>query len=92
MEEAFQQLCLNNSANTTLLLSHPEVEHGITHDGIPQVNLDQSNPRHMMDNTHVSTPLPTNSAQISTVRSGKVLNWISFGMKLTRGKLLKSDD
>ena len=74
VEAAFQQLCLDESANTTLLFSHPAVEHGVTHDGIPQVNLDQLNPRDMMDNARVPTPLPNNSAQIGTVRSGNVLN------------------
>ena len=83
---------MNKKANTKLLFSHPEVEHGITHDGIPQVNLNQLNPRHMMDDTYVPTPLPYNSGQIGTTRSGDVLNWVSFGMKLPQGKLLKGSD
>ena len=88
----FQRLCNEKTANATLVFSHPEVEHGITNEGIPQVNLDQLNPRQMMDPTYVPTPLPSHSGQIGTVRSGHVLNYVSFGMKLTRGKLLKGSD
>ena len=92
MEAAFQQLYAEKKANAPILFSHPEVEHGNTNEGIPQVNLDQLNPRQLMDATYVPTPIPSHSGQIKTVQSGDVLNWVTFGMKLTRGKLLKGAD
>ena len=74
------------------MFSHPEVAHGLTNEGIPQVNLDQLNPRVMMEVDYVATPLPSHAGQILTVERGGVLNWITFAMKLTRGKLLKGVD
>ena len=91
-----------------LTFSHPEVAHGLTYKGIPQVNLDMMNPRRMMDtkfcmatmgNAH--DPATTSSrfvpdrphnGLITTKKSGGVLNYISRAMKLTRGKLIKGRD
>ena len=30
-----------------LIFYHPEIKHGLTNDGIPQLNVDQLNPRNM---------------------------------------------
>ena len=58
-----------------LLFSHPEVKHGLTYDGIPQVNLDQLNPRLMFDNPGLP-PDPTAST-IRTVLDGGVSNYVT---------------
>jgi hypothetical protein len=85
-----------------LVFSHPEVSHGLTGAGIPQVNLDQLNPRGMLRPTFCSATMvgTTNGAfqpdrphngLISVTDSGGVLNYKSRAMKLTRGKLLRGD-
>ena len=40
-----------------LTFSHPEVSHGLTYEGIPQVNLDMMNPRRMMDSVFCSATM-----------------------------------
>ena len=47
--EALWKVAEEGSNNCILAFSHPEVSHGLTRNRIPQVNLDQMNPRHMMD-------------------------------------------
>ena len=46
----------------------------------------------MMETDYEPVPLPSQTGQIRTVRSGEFLNWVTFGMKLTRGKLPKGTD
>ena len=48
VEKAFQKLCAQGRANTTFLFLHLEVAHSFMNNGIPQVNLDQLNPRIML--------------------------------------------
>ena len=86
-----------------LTFSHPEVSHGLTSSGIPQVNLDQMNPRGMLrpnfcSATMIGTasgvfvPDRPHNGLISVAESGGVLNYRSRVMKLTRGKLLRGED
>ncbi len=42
--EALNACLASRSFTCTLLFSHPEVHHGLTNEGIPQVMLDQLNP------------------------------------------------
>jgi hypothetical protein len=49
VKEALEKIAVGDSKECILTFSHPEVAHGLTGDGIPQVNLDQMNPRRMMD-------------------------------------------
>ena len=86
-----------------LVFSHPEVAHGLTYEGIPQVNLDQLNPKQMFcavtmgnamekmprDNTFV--PDRSHNGQIAMEYSRGVLNYVTKVMKLTRGKLIKGN-
>ena len=89
--------------NCQLTFSHPEVSHGLTDAGIPQVNLDQLNPRHMLRPTFCSAtmvgslngtfvPDRPHNGLISVSESGGVLNYRSRAMKLTRGKLLRGNE
>ena len=73
-----------------LIFSHPAVKHGLTNDGIPQVNLDQLNPRRMF-HEFATAGMPDNDAVVAKW-DGEVFNWVSKAMKLTRSKLKKSDD
>ena len=49
VETSFKALVQDGLPSCLLAFSHPEISHGLTADGIPQVNLDQINPRHMLE-------------------------------------------
>ena len=87
---AFAELCFNQSKSCTLTFSHSEIKHGLTHDGIPQVNLDQLNPRLMFDNFPM--PETLTSSKLRIIKDGDVFNYVTVAMKLTHGKLLKTED
>ena len=67
-----------------MTLAHPEIKEGLTALGIPQLNIDQFNPRFILN-------LENLARQPSLYQdSGGVYHW-AFN-KLTRGKLMKQDD
>ena len=70
-----------------LLFSTPELRDGLTAEGIPQISLDQLNPRHFFQ-----IPSPFSSPSIHKSWDGGVLHYISRSHKLTRGVLLKQSD
>ena len=75
----------------TLLFAHPEVKHGLTNTGIPQVNLDQVNPRRMFGDFD----LPGDSIlgpQAEYRFEGGVVNLVTNALKLTRKRLLTQPD
>ena len=49
-----------------LMFSYPEVSHGLTYEGIPQVNLDMMNPHRMIDTKFFSATMgnPHNCAPL----------------------------
>jgi hypothetical protein len=49
INEALNVCLASGSFTCTLLFSHPEVRHGLTNEGIPQVMLDQLNPQLLFD-------------------------------------------
>lgn len=71
-----------------LLVHSTDLRDGLTNEGIPQLTLDQLNPRHFFatDNT------PTLSNRISKSWDGGVLQYLTRASKLTRGVLLKQTD
>jgi len=81
LEATLRRLAASGKDSCQLLFAHPEVAQGLTNEGIPQVNLDQMNPRHMFVK-------PT----IRTVMCGEVWNVVTSAMKLTRGRLMKLPD
>ena len=81
----FAQLDLAKTPLCILVFSHPDIAHGLTNDGIPQVNLDQLNPC-------LNFPSSTMSYQIKKVFDGNVYNYVTKAIQLTCGKLLKADD
>ncbi len=96
-QSVFQQLSANGAPSCTLLFSHPEVTPDISNKGLPILSLsdfsqfthDQLNNRlDLLEEGHRLQC--TRSYEI--VSSGKVLNYTTRVMKLTRGKLLRQDD
>ena len=80
--------------NCTLLFSHPEMKHGLTNEGIPQVNLDQLNPRLAFEQKEFPIPLLTalRSNRVKKFWDDDVLHYVTMAMRLTRRKLLKQED
>ena len=81
-----------NSKTCILVFSHPEIAHGLTNDGIPQINHDQLNPRHALRQTldNISPPdIPITRQRGMLKEEGGVQNFTSNAVKLTRGKLLQ---
>ena len=82
-------------SSCALLFAQPEIQHGLTNEGIPQVNIDQLNPWLSFSDI----PLPSVPDKMSTTvktlwdNSGDVWEWHNASVyKLTRGALFKSDD
>eukprot|EP00986_Skeletonema_menzelii_P015723 scaffold12494_cov159-Skeletonema_menzelii.AAC.1 len=94
VKDAFTALYSANVSSCLLEFCHTEVKDGLTWDGIPQVHLDQLNPRYhfnrksQFDVPDESIPRPTTH----TVDDGGVQNSVNRVLKLTRGKLLKEPD
>jgi hypothetical protein len=65
-------------------MAHPEIKEGLTSQGIPQLHIDQFNPRYILNLEHLV------KQDHLYQMSGGVYQW-SFN-KLTRGKLIKQDD
>ena len=68
----------------SITMAHPEIKEGLTSKGIPQLHIDQFNPRYVLNLEHLV------SQEHLYQMSGGVYQW-SFN-KLTRGKLIKQDD
>jgi hypothetical protein len=81
----------------TLLFSHPEIRQDISHDSLPIISSapflqhvhDQMNKR--WDFSTVANYLQR-APPYQVVDDGDVLNYVTWVMKLTRGKLLQQDD
>ena len=83
-----------NRGTCRLLVSASEIRDGLTNDGIPQLTLDQLNPRHFFKipshtGHHSNTAL---ARMIHQSWDGGVLHYITWAHKLTRGVLLKQAD
>ena len=81
-----------------LVFSHPAIRHGLTNNGIPQVNVDQLNPRLMFQHK-VHHPSPSSDSpviplqsMVKSMKDGGVFNFVSLALRLTRGKLVKQKD
>ncbi|EJK59937.1 hypothetical protein THAOC_19786 [Thalassiosira oceanica] len=80
-----------------LLFSHPEIKHGLTNSGIPQVNLDQLNPRLTFADFPMPTEVPdTLKPRVKAIWNAEesgVLEYVNgMARKLTRGKLLRDEE
>ena len=61
----------------TLLFSQPEIKHGLTNEGIPQVNIDQLNPRMTFNNVPAPSAPSGMAATVKTIwdGAGDVWEW-----------------
>ena len=94
----------SNATKCTLLFSHPEVKHGLTNGGIPQINLDQLNNRLLLrpSNTDILSDMPQLPNPALAKNAGwyvqdeddpeGVINFQPKVMKLTCSKLIKQPD
>ena len=74
-----------------LTFSHPEIQHGLTNDGIPQINIGQLNPKNLLPSFSVPD-LPAQRQTAMIRLDGGVYNFESLAMRLTRGKLKVTQD
>ena len=91
---ALDHAVTNRDKTCHLLFAHPEIQHGLTNDGIPQINIDQMNPRLKFSDfpmPHVPEVLKPQVKALWNMENSGVHEYIN-GMcrKLTRGKLLKT--
>ncbi len=91
---AFAQLLTEKRLTCELTLSHPEIRHGLAESGIPQVNLDQMNPRQHLLGPAILPPIIKQAPPPPCYdHEGDVLiGGLPTVNKLTRGKLLQADD
>jgi hypothetical protein len=94
LEEALVASLAREDRLCSLLFSHPEIKHGLTSDGIPQISVDMMNPGRRLG---VSLPVDmqpesAHAASFRVVEDGGVQSCISNATRLTRGRLLKQPD
>jgi hypothetical protein len=75
-----------------LLFSHPEIRHGLTNEGIPQVLLDQLNPRLLFDSFFLPQPPLCKRNRIRQSWDGEVLQYVTKAQRLTHGRLITQDN
>ena len=94
VNEAFEALLSEKAKTCEITLAHPEIKHGLTEDGIPQVNLDQLNPRRSLIGPPILPPIIKQATPAPVYdREGDVyIDGLPEVNKLTRGKLMKEDD
>ncbi|EJK69950.1 hypothetical protein THAOC_08742 [Thalassiosira oceanica] len=89
------QVIASDQPECSLLFAKPEIRHGLTNDGIPQVNLDQLNPRSSFGDLPPPSTLATPPPRVHTIwdTEGDVHEWHNASAyKLTRGAIMKSAD
>ena len=91
LQSALARYSTEGAQHVKLLFAQPEIRDGLTDKGIPQVNLDQLNPRRLLERL-CSPPGSAPRQQTTTVIDGGVHNTVTQMMKLTRGKLMRDDD
>ena len=94
VKSALATLPSTSRGSCKLLVSSSELRDGLTYEGIPQISLDQLNPRHFF-RTRPHDGYPTNNMLTHMIRQswdGGVLQYITRAHKLTRGVLLKQSD
>ena len=102
--DIFKSLAATEQQDCKLLFSYPEIKHGLTSSGIPQINLDQLNNRHLLRPSHqdLLEYMPVLDETVLNKVGGyyvkddnceeDVININTRVMKLTRSKLFKQDD
>ena len=91
VHRAVATIDLSGDKSCILTFSHPEIQHGLSNDGIPQVNIDQLNPKNLLPGFTVPD-LPIERQAGAVRHDGGVYNFQSLAMRLTRGKLRTATD
>ncbi len=89
VQQSLVALIASGTPFCTLIFSHPEIRHGLTNDGISQVNIDQLNPKTLFSGFSLPD-VPVARQYGHVAYDGDVYNFTSLAMQLTRGKLLKT--
>lgn len=95
VKQALEALPHTSRGTCKLLVAASELRDGLTYEGIPQITLDQLNPRHFFRSTSSHHGTPSNDMLTKMVHQswdGGVLQYITRAHKLTRGILLKQSD
>lgn len=94
VELALQSSLAKPGRTCTLLFSHPEIKHGLTSDGIPQISVDMMNPgRHLgVSLPGDMQPEPIQNGSFRIVDDGCAHSCVSNATRLTRGRLMKQLD
>jgi hypothetical protein len=79
------------SQSSILIFSHPEIPHGFSNDGIPQVNINQLNPCNLFSGFEIP-PLPVARKIGQLGFDGDIFNFILRAMHLTRGKSINTPE
>ncbi len=88
VQQSLTALIASGAPFCTLIFSHPEIRHGLTNDGIPQVNIDQLDPKTLFSGFSLpDVPVACQCGHVAY--DGNVYNFKSLAMQLTCGKLLK---
>jgi hypothetical protein len=88
----FADLPRTSHGSCRITVVAPELRDGLTNEGIPQLTLDQLNPRHFFPTQQPDTTVPMICTRVSKSWDGGVLQYVAQVTKLTRGVLLKQPD
>jgi hypothetical protein len=66
VHQAVATIGMSGDKSCILTFSHPEIQHGLSNDGIPQINIDQLNPKNLL--TGFTVPDLPMERQTGTVR------------------------
>ncbi len=89
VQQSLAALIASGAPFCTLIFSHPEIHHGLTNDGIPQVNIDQFKPKTPLSGFSLPNVLVAHQCG-HVAYDEDVYNFTSLAMQLTHGKLLKT--
>jgi hypothetical protein len=94
VENALLESLKRDGSVCLLLFSHPEIKHGLTSDGIPQISLDMINPGNRLGVIvpNDMQPILAKGDSYRVVDDGGASSCISNATRLTRGQLLKQPD
>ena len=92
--QALQDAVRSDCIDIILLFSHPEIRHGLTSDGIPQITMDMLNPGARLGVAIPADIIPDTVADSAyrVFDDGECRSLISNATRLTRGKLMKQPD
>jgi hypothetical protein len=84
VQQSLAALNVSGAPFWTVIFSHPEIRHGLTNDGIPQVNIDQLHPKILFSGfSLLDVSLACQHGHVAY--DGDVYNFTSLAMQLTHG-------